>query len=119
MVEKYRLLCGMLSGKELILATKAFAKEIRWKSWYHTISTLLLLIGAVIGTFVIPNIWGKLACSLFCAVLLSRFFIIFHDFQHHTILNKSKLANVLFAPTIITTVTMPSYSVPASALTRS
>jgi omega-6 fatty acid desaturase (delta-12 desaturase) len=29
----------MLTGKELILATKPFAKEIRWKSWYYTITT--------------------------------------------------------------------------------
>jgi omega-6 fatty acid desaturase (delta-12 desaturase) len=35
----------MLQGRELILATKPFAKEIRWKSWFHALSTLLLLIG--------------------------------------------------------------------------
>ena len=38
------------TGKDLILATKPFAAEIRWKSWYVTLSTLFLLIGFNIGT---------------------------------------------------------------------
>lgn len=86
----------MREGKELILATKPFAKEIKWKSWYYTISGFLLLIAAIVGTFIAPGILGKLACSIFTAMMLSRFFIIFHDFQHHTILYKSKIANIIF-----------------------
>jgi omega-6 fatty acid desaturase (delta-12 desaturase) len=92
----------MRTGKELILATKAFAKEIRWKSWYCTISTLLLLVGSLLGTIYFPAIggvnaiFGRIACSIFAAMMLSRFFIIFHDYQHHTILRSSKLAEVIF-----------------------
>lgn len=86
----------MREGKELILATKPYAKEIRWKSWYHTLTALVLLIGSIIGTFIAPEVPLRLLCSIFTAMMLSRFFIIFHDFQHHTILYKSKIANVIF-----------------------
>jgi omega-6 fatty acid desaturase (delta-12 desaturase) len=86
----------MLTGKQLILATKPFAKEIRWKSWYYTISSFLLLIATLIGSFAFPHIIGRIVCSIFGAVMLARFFIIFHDYQHHTILSKSPLANAIF-----------------------
>ena len=39
----------MLTGKELILATKPFAKEIRWKSWWHTLTSFFLLAGSIAG----------------------------------------------------------------------
>ncbi len=104
----------MLTGKELILATKPFAKEIRWKSWFHTLTTLILLISSIYGTIYfpiilgIPTIFGRIGCSVFAAMLLARFFIIFHDYQHHTILRKSFGANVIFTLFGVYMVTPPS-----------
>jgi len=98
----------MRTGKELILATKEFAHEIRWKSWWHTLSTLALLIAAIFGTIWLENIFGRIACSIATALLLSRAFIIFHDFQHHTILHRSKLANAIFTVFGVYMVTPPS-----------
>ena len=98
----------MREGKELILATKPFAKEIRWKSWYHTITGLILLVGCIVGTFIAPSLIGRVLCSLGVAIMLSRFFIIFHDFQHHTILYKSKIANVIFTVFGFYMITPPS-----------
>jgi omega-6 fatty acid desaturase (delta-12 desaturase) len=98
----------MREGKELILATKPFAKEIRSLSWYTTIQCLLLLIAAIAGTFLAPNVVGKLLCSIATAALLSRFFIIFHDYQHHTILQNSKLANIIFTVFGVYMITPPS-----------
>ena len=86
----------MLSGKELILTTKPFAREIKWKSWYYTISTFILLAASLLGTYFIPNIFGKIFCSLFAALMLARCFMIFHDFQHHTILRGSVIADFIF-----------------------
>lgn len=86
----------MLKGKELILALKPYAKEIRWKSWIHTLTGFVLLVAAIAGTFIIHPIWGRILSSVFAAMMLSRVFIIFHDFQHHSILYKSKLANWMF-----------------------
>lgn len=98
----------MLSGKELILATKVYAKEIRWKSWYYTLSTLFLLVGSIFATIYIPNIYLRLGTSVFTALMLSRFFIIFHDFQHHTILRDSRIANAIFTIFGIYMITPPS-----------
>lgn len=86
----------MLSGKKLILTTKPFAKEIRWKSWYYTISSFLLLTAALLGTYFTPFIWTKVLCSVFAALMLARCFMIFHDYQHHTILRGSPIANFIF-----------------------
>ena len=85
----------MLLGKNLILATKPFAKEIRSRSWFHTISTLLLLILLLSGTLLMPVIVLKLVCSIIAGLLLIRMFIIYHDHQHHTILTKSATAEVI------------------------
>lgn len=100
----------MLTGKELILATKPFAKEIRWKSWYVTITSFFLLVASIYCTmpyvaeylskrWSMPHAVGvvfRVVSSVFTAMMLSRFFIIFHDYQHHTILRKAPLANVIF-----------------------
>ena len=85
----------MLLGKDLILATKPFAKEIRTRSWFHTISTLTLLILSLGSTLLIPILALKLACSIFAGLLLIRVFIIYHDHQHHSILNNSPAAEVI------------------------
>lgn len=86
----------MQTGKELILSTKPFANEIRWKSWYYTITSFGLLIAALLGTYFIPYLVVKILCSLFAALMLARCFMIFHDYQHHSILRKSQLASFIF-----------------------
>ena len=98
----------MLTGKELILATKPYAKEIRWRSWYHTLTTLFLLIGSILGSVYVSNIFARILCSVFVAMLLARFFIIFHDFQHHTILRGSKAADLIFTIFGIYMITPPN-----------
>lgn len=85
----------MLEGKQLILATKQFAKEDRTTSWVHMLSTLILLIVTLLSTFFVPNWYFKLPISILGSLLMIRMFIIYHDHQHHSILNKSKLANAI------------------------
>ena len=87
----------MLSGKELILATRPYAADFAVKSWWVVISTTLLLVGCVAGT--LPHVAGihvplaaRIACSVLTGLLLLRLFVIYHDQQHHAILSKSKLA---------------------------
>ncbi len=104
----------MRTGKDLIMATKPFAKEIRWKSWYVTLSTFLMLVLCIVGTFpnyghyYEPNIMLRIVFSIFTALLLSRFFIIFHDYQHHTILRKSFVASIIFTMFGFYMITPPS-----------
>ncbi len=85
----------MLEGKELILATKPYAHEIRSKSWIYTLSTLLLLLLSLSGTLLAPYLLLKLACSILSGLLIVRMFVIYHDHQHHTILHRSFTANVI------------------------
>ncbi len=84
-----------MQGKELILATKSFAKEDRNKSWWYTLSTLFLLIACITATILIPYIVVRALLSVMTGLLMVRMFVIYHDFQHHAILNKSGLANAI------------------------
>jgi acyl-lipid omega-6 desaturase (Delta-12 desaturase) len=85
----------MLSGKELILATKPFAKEIRSKSWFYALSTILLIGLALAATILVPFFSLKIIFSLIAGLLMVRMFIIYHDHQHHSILTHSRLANFI------------------------
>lgn len=85
----------MRKGKELILATKAFAKEDRRKSWWHLMSTTLLLLVFMAGAFTAPWFLLKLLFGVLQAFVMVRFFIIYHDYLHHSILQKSALANAI------------------------
>jgi omega-6 fatty acid desaturase (delta-12 desaturase) len=86
----------MLTGKQLILATRPFAKEDRRKSWFYTITTLALLNVFLLGT-VFSFHWSlKLICSIISGFLIIRMFVIYHDHQHKAILDKSPLANGIF-----------------------
>jgi omega-6 fatty acid desaturase (delta-12 desaturase) len=86
----------MLSGKELILATRKYAKEDRAKSWFHTLSTLFILIVLLAGTVFNFHIALKIVCSILAGLVIVRMFVIYHDYEHHTILQKSKLAEAIF-----------------------
>jgi omega-6 fatty acid desaturase (delta-12 desaturase) len=72
--------------------TKAFAKDNPAISWWHILSTTLLVLLAVGGTLPFAPLWVRLPCSLLAALLLVRLFVIFHDQQHHAILPNSRLA---------------------------
>jgi acyl-lipid omega-6 desaturase (Delta-12 desaturase) len=85
----------MLSGKALILATKPYAKEDRAKSWLYTLSTLLFLLLALVGTAWNFHFAARIFCSILSGLLIVRMFVIYHDHQHHAILQKSILADVI------------------------
>lgn len=85
----------MRSGKELILATKEFAKENRTLSWWYTLSTLALLITSLCLTFWNIHFVAKFCFSMLSGLLLIRMFVIFHDHQHHAILNNSSFADFI------------------------
>lgn len=86
----------MRTGKQLILATKPFAQEIRWKSWYYTITTALLLAGLLAAVCFVQFLPVRIVCSVLSGLVIVRMFVIYHDHQHHAILHRSKLADILF-----------------------
>lgn len=85
----------MLCGKQLILATKPFAKENRTKSWMYTLSTIAFILLTFSGILFVPYMAVKVLLSVLAGLLLVRMFVIYHDHQHHTILTKSPAANFI------------------------
>ena len=85
----------MRTGKELILATRPFARDFTARSWWHVLSTAFLLAAAVAGTLWNFNLGGRIICSIFAGLLMLRFFVIYHDQQHQAILPHSRLAEGL------------------------
>lgn len=85
----------MRAGKELILATKPFAKENRTLSWWYTLSTLALVIGSLSLTYWNYNLALRFGFSIVSGLLLVRMFVIFHDHQHYAILHNSKIADFI------------------------
>ena len=87
----------MRTGKDLILATKPFALEIRWVSWFHALTAFALLIVFSAGAFQPIHISLRILSSLCMGLMLSRTFVIYHDYAHHSILYKSIPAKILFS----------------------
>ncbi len=86
----------MLQGKQLIIATKEFAQENRVKSWYYTFSTLVILCLCLAITLLPFSFLIKLPFSILSGLVLIRIFVIYHDYLHDTILQKSKFAYFIF-----------------------
>jgi omega-6 fatty acid desaturase (delta-12 desaturase) len=87
----------MKQGSELVRATLPFAKECTWLSWWHVLSTGAIMVGAFAGAR-----WGspvalRIVCSVLAGLVTVRFFVIYHDQQHHAILARSRLAEWLMA----------------------
>lgn len=85
----------MRSGKELILATREFAKDDPTKSWNAIISTGGLLLLASVAITLLPFWFLKLPVSILAGLLMVRMFVIYHDHQHNAILPRSKAAKHL------------------------
>jgi acyl-lipid omega-6 desaturase (Delta-12 desaturase) len=85
----------MRSGQELILATKHYAKDSSLVSWWHVLSTLGFLVACLVATLGFAPLWAKLIASVLAGLFLLRMFVIYHDQQHHAILARSRLAEML------------------------
>lgn len=85
----------MLEGKDLILATKPFARERRAESWFHTLTAYALLVGSLWGSVCAPYLILRIASSIMAGLFVCRMFVIYHDHQHHAILHGSVAGNIL------------------------
>jgi len=86
----------MLEGKDLILATKKYAKEDRARSWRTLLSTTFLLLLAFAGAIVNIHIVPQLVCAVLAGLLTARMFIMYHDYLHKSILQNSAVAKTIF-----------------------
>jgi len=85
----------MRTGKELIQTTKAYAIDHPVRSWWCVLSTGFLLLIAMAGTLWNFYLAGRIVCSVVAGLLILRFFVIYHDQQHHAILPRSRLAELI------------------------
>ena len=85
----------MRTAKELLIASKEFASEYRWLSWWHLWSTLAALAGSI-ALAASDLSWGLRGMFGVLAGLVGvRLFIIYHDYQHGAILRDSRLAGAV------------------------
>jgi omega-6 fatty acid desaturase (delta-12 desaturase) len=85
----------MKTGVELILATKRYAKDDPTRSWWCILSTGFLLVTALGLTLAPLPLPFRVVASVLAGLLILRFFVIYHDQQHHAILPRSKVAEGL------------------------
>jgi omega-6 fatty acid desaturase (delta-12 desaturase) len=85
----------MRSNKELILASKKYIQEDRMRSWIETIITLTGLLVFFVAGFLPMPVVAKILCSIVCSLFYVRMFTVYHDYQHHAILQCSSLATVI------------------------
>ena len=83
------------ADRELMIASRRYARESRGRSWLHLITTLLALgfFGAVAGFS--QSIWLRGLGSLLTGMVIVRLFTIYHDYQHNAIFRGSRLAGSL------------------------
>ncbi|MCH2224812.1 MAG: fatty acid desaturase [Crocinitomicaceae bacterium] len=86
----------MKSTQNILALTREFTREIRFKSWATTLSTLFILLISLSLCLLNIHWFYKVPASVFSGLVIVRMFVIYHDYLHETILQKSKLANVLF-----------------------
>ncbi len=84
-------------GKDLIIATRPFAQEIRARSWLHLGISILAAVAGYVCIFYFEPVWAKAIFGLLTGLALVRLFILYHDHQHKTILNRSWVAEAFFA----------------------
>jgi len=82
--------------KDLILATRPYAHEQRARSWMHLFLAVAVLVGFYLGAILFEPLWAKAAFGVLAGLALVRVFILYHDHQHKSILNRSKPADVFF-----------------------
>ena len=85
----------MRTGRELIKASMPFAKEDKSKSWYYVISTIIFVCLAFVGTFNPFNIALQISFSVLLGLLMVKFFILYHDYNHFAILKNSKAGELV------------------------
>jgi omega-6 fatty acid desaturase (delta-12 desaturase) len=83
--------------RTLIEATRPFTVEDRARSWKLTLSTLLLAglaLGMAAGDF---PMFLRIPMSLLAGVIMTRVFVIYHDYEHGAIFRGSPVGSWLMA----------------------
>lgn len=98
----------MRDGKQLLLETRPYAREHRPTSWWCLLSTLLLFAALEAVVVIAEPLWLRLTASVLAGLLIVRLFIVYHDFQHGTILKGSRVARAIMLVYGLLTLNPPS-----------
>ncbi|MCA9213303.1 MAG: fatty acid desaturase [Planctomycetales bacterium] len=82
-------------SKELLIASKRFASEDRWISWWCLSSTILIYATLLAVAASRLSYSLRLPCSILAGLVHVRLFVIFHDVQHGAVLQNSKTAKIV------------------------
>jgi omega-6 fatty acid desaturase (delta-12 desaturase) len=82
-------------GREVIAATRPFASENRFKSWWVLWTTLIVVVGLLTTAAIAPWWPLSLAASLAGGLVMVRGFILVHDYKHGAILRNSWIAKII------------------------
>jgi acyl-lipid omega-6 desaturase (Delta-12 desaturase) len=85
----------MRDSKEILRHSLHYAKELRGRSWWHFTSTLAVLAALATTITLVDAWWIRVPASLVLGLVLVRVFILYHDWQHGTILEGSKVAGAV------------------------
>ncbi len=85
----------MRTGPDLIQASRKFASDSPLYSWWSVASTGVLLIASLAGTLWWEHPLPRILCSVLSGLLILRSFVLYHDQQHHSILARSRVAEIL------------------------
>ncbi len=96
------------STKQLLLDSRQYAHEFRARSWWYLFSTLTLFI-ACTALAALPVHWSlRVIGGVLAGLVYVRLFIIYHDYQHGTILRGSRLAGFIMTAYGLFTLNPPS-----------
>lgn len=98
----------MVARNKLIHHTLEFAKEDRRLSWYYLLSTLALTALAFSLTYFATFVAFRVSSGILAGLLTARLLVIYHDFEHEAILNKSFSASLIMKTIGLLTLTPPS-----------
>lgn len=87
----------LLTGKDLIVFSMRFTQEDRSKSWTNTLINFLVLLLAFVAGFFATTLTEKIISGTILGLSIIRFFMLYHDYLHGAILQKSNLAKAIFA----------------------
>ena len=77
-------------------AAKVYARENRVQSWFHLWIVILCVGCSYFIIFLSSNVLISFTMSILLSLLLVRFFVIYHDYVHKTILRNSFIATAIF-----------------------
>ncbi|MBL8852045.1 MAG: fatty acid desaturase [Planctomycetaceae bacterium] len=98
----------MTSHKELLIATRQFAQERVWLSWWHIASTLGIALALVAIVCSELHLAGRFLASTVLGLVFVRLFVLYHDFQHGAILRGSRVGKLLMETVGLILLTPPS-----------